>query len=134
MRKVSGLGVLGLLWLAGCCPFTRVCPIHAQTTRGMLRHVVVFRFKAEATPEQIKAVEEGFRALPGKIPGVRYFEWGTDISPEKLSDGFTHCFLVTFADERARDAYLPHPAHKAFVEQLKPILDKAFVVDYVAKK
>jgi hypothetical protein len=134
MRRLLGVGVLGLLVLAGCCPFTRVCPIHAQTTRGKVRHVVLFRFKAEAKPEQIKAVEDGFRALPGKIPGVRYFEWGTDISPEKISDGFTHCFLVTFDTAKARDAYLPHPAHKAFAESLKPILDKVLVVDYVAKK
>jgi len=134
VKKLLGLGVLGALLLAGCCPFTGICPIHAQTTRGMLRHVVLFKFKGEATPEQIKAVEEGFRALPGKIPGVRYFEWGTDVSPEKLSDGFTHCFLVTFDTAKARDAYLPHPAHKAFAESLKPILDKVLVVDYVAKK
>ncbi|HRT97747.1 MAG TPA: Dabb family protein [Planctomycetota bacterium] len=111
-----------------------MCPIHAQTTRGKVRHVVLFKFKAEATPQQIKAVEEGFRALPAKISGIRYFEWGTDISPEKLSDGFTHCFLVTFDTEKARDAYLPHPAHKAFVEVLKPILDKVLVVDYVAQR
>ena len=134
MRRTLGAVVIGLLVLAGCCPFTRICPIHEQTTRGKLRHVVLFRFKAEATPQQIKAIEDGFRALPAKTGGVRYFEWGTDVSPEKLSDGFTHCFLVTFGDAKARDAYLPHPAHKAFVEVLKPILDKVLVVDYVAKK
>ncbi|HPD16825.1 MAG TPA: Dabb family protein [Planctomycetota bacterium] len=134
MKRMLGAGILGLLLTAGCCPFTRVCPIHAQTTRGKVRHVVLFKFKAEATPQQIKAVEEGFRALPAKISGIRYFEWGTDISPEKLSDGFTHCFLVTFDTEKARDAYLPHPAHKAFVEVLKPILDKVLVVDYVAQR
>lgn len=134
MKGMVATGILGLLLTAGCCPFTRVCPIHAQTTRGKVRHVVLLKFKAEATPQQIKAVEEGFRALPGKISGVRYFEWGTDISPEKLSDGFTHCFLVTFDTEKARDAYLPHPAHKAFVEVLKPVLDKVLVVDYVAQR
>ncbi|MBM4042998.1 MAG: Dabb family protein [Planctomycetes bacterium] len=112
----------------------RACPCAARTVQGKLRHVVLFKFKAEATPQQIKAVEDGFRALPSQIPGVRSFEWGTDVSPEKLSDGFTHCFLVTFDDAKARDAYLPHPAHKAFVEVLKPILDKVLVVDYVAKK
>jgi hypothetical protein len=134
VRKASGFAVLGLLLLAGCCPFTGMCPIYPQTTRGKVRHVVLLKFKAEATPQQVKAVEEGFRALPSKIPGVRYFEWGTDISPEKLSEGYTHCFLVTFDTANARDAYLPHPAHKAFVEVLKPILDKVLVVDYIAQK
>ncbi len=45
----------------------------------------------------------------------------------------THAFLLTFDNAADRDAYLPHPAHKEFVEILKPILDKATVVDFVAK-
>ena len=28
------------------------------------------------------------------------FEWGTTISPENRSQGFAHCFLVTFADAK----------------------------------
>ena len=55
------------------------------------------------------------------------------MSPEGLNDGFTHCFFVTFADKAGLDAYLPHAEHQAFVAKLKPVLDKACVVDYVAK-
>ncbi len=134
MRRTLGAVVFGLLVLAGCCPLRSICPCHQPTAQGKLRHVVLLKFKAEATPQQIKAIEEGFCALPAKTGGVRFFEWGTDVSPENLSDGFTHCFLVTFDDAKARDAYLPHPAHKAFVEVLKPVLDKVLVVDYVAKR
>ena len=49
------------------------------------------------------------------------------------SKGFTHCFVVTFADEKGREAYLPHPAHKAFVNVLLPVLDDVLVVDYWTK-
>ncbi|SFI26918.1 Dabb family protein [Planctomicrobium piriforme] len=97
---------------------------------ALLRHVVLFKFKPEATPEQIAALVEAFEKLPGQISEIRDFEWGTDVSPEGLSKGFTHCFFVTFASEAARDAYLPHPAHQAFVAQLKPILEDVTVVDY----
>ncbi|PVD54066.1 stress responsive protein [Terrimonas sp.] len=99
----------------------------------MLRHVVLFKFKESATPEQIKKVEDAFKALPSKIKEVKAFEWGTNNSPEGLNEGLTHCFFVTFASEKDREAYLPHPEHKAFVEVLKPYLEKAVVVDYWAK-
>jgi hypothetical protein len=100
---------------------------------GKVRHVVLFKFKAGATPEQIKSVEDAFRALPTKIPGIVSLEWGTNISPENKSQGFTHCFLLTFKDAQDRDAYLPHPAHKAFGKSLRPILDQVLVFDFVAK-
>jgi hypothetical protein len=57
----------------------------------------------------------------------------TDNSPEGLAQGFTHCFLVTFQSTADRDAYLPHAAHQAFVAKIKPVLEKALVVDYWAK-
>jgi hypothetical protein len=99
-----------------------------------LRHVVLFKFKADATKEQIQEIVAGFQALPKKIDGITAFEWGTDNSPEGLADGFTHCFVVTFKDAKSRDAYLPHPAHKGFVEVLLPRLEKVLVVDYFAQK
>jgi hypothetical protein len=101
--------------------------------KGLLRHVVLFKFKDGTTPAQVKEIENAFRALPGKIPEVAAFEWGTDNSPEGLAQGFTHCFFVSFRDAKGREAYLPHPAHKAFVEILKPHLDKVLVIDYDAK-
>jgi Stress responsive A/B Barrel Domain len=99
-----------------------------------LRHAVLFKFKDTSTPADIKKVEDAFRALPSKIKEVSGFEWGTNNSPENLNQGFTHLFFVTFKSEKDREAYLPHPAHKAFVEVLMPHLDKVLVLDYWAGK
>lgn len=104
------------------------------TAAPVLRHVVCFKFKPEATAEQIKKIETEFVALKKKIPQIAAVEWGTDNSPEKLADGFTHCFIVTFKSEADRDAYLPHPEHKKFVEILKPVLEKPFVIDFWTKE
>ena len=98
----------------------------------LLRHVVLFGFKDGTSPEQIEAIEQTFVALPDKIDLIRDFEWGTDVSVEGLSQGHTHCFFVTFLSEVDRDAYLPHPAHKAFVELIQPHLAQVTVVDYWA--
>lgn len=100
---------------------------------GALRHVVLFKFKDGTPPGKLREIEEKFRSLESRMPGIAGFEWGTNVSPEKLDQGFTHCFLVTFPDAAARDAYLPHPAHQEFVDVLRPHLDKVLVIDYVAR-
>lgn len=105
-----------------------------QEKNKMLRHVVLFKFKDTSSKEDIAKVVDEFRKLPSKISEVADFEFGTDNSPEKLADGFTHCFFITFKSEKDREAYLPHKAHLAFVDVLKPHLDKVLVVDYFAGK
>ncbi len=102
---------------------------HSQVQQ-LLRHVVLFKFKDDATPAQVKEVVDAFRELPKKIDAIHDFEMGTDVSVENLAQGFTHCFLVTFKDEKGRAAYLPHQAHKEFVEIALPRVDKVLVVDY----
>lgn len=99
----------------------------------VLRHVVFFKFKESATPEQIKQVEEAFAALPGKISELKALHWGTNVSPEKLDKGFTHCFLCEFDSDAGRDAYLKHPAHDAFVAIAGPVLADVTVIDFWAR-
>ena len=99
---------------------------------GPIRHVVHLKFKPESDQAQIQRVVESFAALRGSIPLIESIESGTNVSPEGLDQGYTHCWIVSFKNASDRDAYLVHPAHKAFVEALKPILDEALVVDFVA--
>jgi hypothetical protein len=101
---------------------------------NVLRHVVMFKFKDSSKAEDIKKVEDAFRSLADKLSLIKDFEWGKNSSPENLNQGLTHCFLVTFSSEKDRDTYLTHPDHQAFVEILKPHLDKVTVVDYWAGK
>lgn len=96
----------------------------------MLRHLVLLKFRAEATVVEVGAIVQAFVALPAKISAVKALEWGTDVSPEGLGKGFTHSFLLSFADAAGRDAYLPHPAHQAFVAHLQPLLADVLVIDY----
>ena len=139
MRKILlCLALTGLFW-AGCVDSESVRRCFRQSMQQgkdmqRLRHVVLFKFKEETPPEQIEALENAFSALPHAIDEIFNLEWGTDISVENLAQGFTHCFLLTFQSEKDRDTYISHPAHKAFVAMLQPHLEKALVVDYMAKK
>lgn len=105
-----------------------------KTDSKALRHVVLFKFKDSSTQEDVKKVEQAFAALATKIPLIKDFEWGKNTSPENLNQGLTHCFIATFSSDKDRDTYLVHPDHKAFVEVLKPHLDKVTVIDYWAGK
>ena len=144
---------LGILTLSGCKPAetqTATAPgtptdaeeqektaVASTTNRTdikdgepVLRHAVFFAFKESASEEDIQTVADAFAALPSKIPEIIDFQWGVNNSPEGLDDGFTHCFLLTFADEAGREVYLPHQEHKAFGDVLRPYMEKVFVIDY----
>jgi hypothetical protein len=96
----------------------------------VLRHAVFFKFKDATSDEDLAKIVAAFDALPKKIDSIKDYQRGKNISPFGLDDGLTHCFLITFADEAGRTKYLPHPEHNAFVDVLKPHLDKVFVIDY----
>lgn len=127
MKKIKGLNVVlmvfsAMLLLTGC----------QNTKEEQMRHIVVFKYKPDATKEQIEKVTKAFGELKDKIPGIISFEHGINDSPENKNLGFTHVYLLTFEDAQARDTYLPHPEHKKFGQLLGElgILEDAFVVDY----
>lgn len=101
-----------------------------EQTEKRLRHVVLFKFKPEVDQQQIQQVVREFAALEKKIDAIVDWEGGKDVSVEGFARGYTHCFVVTFVDEKGRDAYLPHPAHQAFVDLVKPKLESVLVIDY----
>lgn len=137
LRSLSTTALLLCICLTGCqsrsnCIECKECPA-VQDTTGVYRHVVVFKFKETTTQEQIAQIVKDFGSLQDDIKEIIAYEHGTNVSPEGLDQGFTHVFLVTFKDKAGLDVYLPHPAHKAFVEKLLPFLDQPFVVDFVAQ-
>lgn len=122
-----------VIFIATMIMVTNAGQAQSQNEEKFLRHVVLFKFKDTSGPADVKKVEDAFAGLSKKISLIKQFEWGTNNSPENLNQGLTHCFFVTFKSEKDRDAYLVHPDHQAFVEVLKPHLDKVTVIDYWAK-
>jgi hypothetical protein len=113
-------------------PLLLAFPRAASAQAGPVRHIVIFKYRAGATAEQIQQVTDAFAALKETIPGIVSFEHGVNNSPEGKNMGFTHVYQLTFRDAAARDRYLPHPEHVKFGELLGRlgILEDAFVVDY----
>lgn len=134
MKACLVLGLVAAAMCSGCFDVKVGGVAPAVRTKGLLRHVVLLSFKEGTSSRDIRNIESKFRELPKKIDEIRDFEWGTDVSVEELAKGYTHCFFVTFKNAADRDAYLPHPAHKAFVDVLTPHLEEVLVIDYVAGK
>ncbi|MFZ4170271.1 Dabb family protein [Enterobacter ludwigii] len=96
----------------------------------MIRHILFITFTDSALPEHILAVRSAFLQIPDRIEGVTSVEWGVNDSPEAKNAGFTHCVLMTFVDEAARQRYLPHSAHDDLKTIFRPILKDIIVLYY----
>ena len=108
-------------------------PLFSHAADSSLRHVVSFKFKKEAKPDDIAKIETAFVSLKTKIHEIQSLEWGTDVGPEGLSKGFTHTWILHFKDVASLKVYIDHPEHVAFVKMLKPSLEDVFVMDFHPK-
>ena len=109
-------------------------PAAAAAAGPRVRHVVLVRFAAGTEPAEIEAVFDALANLRAVVPGMLGFDAGRNISPEGLARGYTHGFVVDFADAAARDAYLAHPDHKvagaALVALCEGGIDGVLVLDF----
>lgn len=124
MRRITLLLMLSIL----------VSCSGGQKDEGLLKHVVFFKWHDAVSEEKINELVGVFAALPSKIDVIQDLEYGADVSVEGLQKGYTHCFILTFASEKERDIYLPHPDHKALGEAIGPYLDDVMVIDFIVHK
>jgi quinol monooxygenase YgiN len=94
----------------------------------VIRHIVIFRFKAEATQSDREAFLEMLRALPAKISEIVEFEAGFDVvrSPR----AFDLALVASYADLAALDRYAKHEHHLPVIERSKEICEQVASVDY----
>lgn len=95
----------------------------------MIDHLVLFKLKPEATPEQQERMVRELGALRGKIDGIVDLTVGRNFS--ERSQGYEVGLCVRFNDRAALEGYLPHPAHRGCVDEfVRPIMADVIVVDY----
>lgn len=96
----------------------------------MNRHVVLIKKREGVDPSAVDAAKSGLEALQGQIPGIVAVSWGANNSPEGRNHGFDLGFTVDFVDAAARDAYLPHPAHQAYIPVALAVADDVLIFDF----
>ncbi|PYH96861.1 hypothetical protein BO71DRAFT_396657 [Aspergillus ellipticus CBS 707.79] len=104
----------------------------------MIVHIVQFQFKVSLAPEKVQEACAHLVSLQTKClhpvtqtPYIRSFKAGKENSPEGMSNGITHVFVMEFDSNEDREYYLTKdPAHLGFVQTLDGLLEKAQVVDF----
>jgi len=96
----------------------------------VLKHMVNLAYKNDATEAQIDEAIKAFINLKEEIPEIIDIEWALNDSTEGHSNGLTHCFILTFANEHAREIYLFHKAHLDLISKVGPLIKDVLVLDY----
>jgi hypothetical protein len=86
----------------------------------VIRHVAVFRWLEDTTPEQVDAVRAGLDEMVPQVPTIRAYAHGPDLS---LGEGrWDYAVVADFDDAAGYEAYVDHPAHQAVaIDRIAPI-------------
>lgn len=95
----------------------------------MLLHVVLLKTRPAVGETEVTALRDAVLALRDLIPGIVSIDWGPNTSPEDLGQGYDLGFVVAFEDAAARDAYLPHPEHRAAMPFVRAVAETVLVYD-----
>jgi hypothetical protein len=95
----------------------------------MFNHMVVARFKAGTTQDQIDAITAGLASLPGAIEAIDEYRFGQDAG---ITDGtWDYGILARFATESDYAAYASHPAHVEVIQtRITPVVDEIARVQF----
>ncbi|NLQ17736.1 Dabb family protein [Marinomonas sp. M1K-6] len=96
----------------------------------MIRHILLIQFNEFAALSNISIFFETLDSITERVEGIASIEWGVNNSNEGANKGFTHCVMMTFIDEAARNHYLPHAAHDEIKKLLGPLLSDMIIIDY----
>ena len=81
----------------------------------MIRHVVMFTFKDEATEAQIADAIGGLSALPALIPEIKAFRLGRDVGVNH--GNFNLAITADFDDVAGYLVYRDHPEHQKVIRE-----------------
>jgi hypothetical protein len=98
----------------------------------MIRHIVMFRLKdfssAEEKLKAAKAVKAELLAMKEKIPVIREFEVGINVTVD--TSAFDVVINSSFESSEDLETYRIHPDHQAFIRFNKNYSISKAVIDY----
>lgn len=101
----------------------------SEPPTAMIEHIVLIRWKEDASQEAKDSAMTELRNLKGKIPSILEVTSGVNFS--ERAKGYTHGLVFHFKDKAAVEAYLAHPDHVHVVQKfLNPFREDTLVFDY----
>jgi Stress responsive A/B Barrel Domain len=95
----------------------------------MIRHVVIFRWIAEATEEQKQQVAAELRRLPALLPVLRAYHVGPDLG--LVEGNFQFAVVADFDDLEGLQVYRDNPEHREIIAKfIQPMAAQRAAVQY----
>lgn len=98
----------------------------------MIRHIVFWKFRAEAEGRSAAANRDEVRTLleglPARIPGI--LEWEVGVCAGGGEEEVELCLCSLFENPAALAAYTVHPDHRRVVDLLRRVRAEKRVADY----
>jgi hypothetical protein len=94
----------------------------------MLTHVVIWKYRAEATEREREEHVALLRALPKSIPQIESFAVGFDVL--RLPRSYDTGLVATFRDRAGLAVYTDHPEHQIAAAYGRNISEHVASVDF----
>lgn len=94
----------------------------------MLRHIVLQKFKSDASPEQRAALRAAVERMAASVPEVRSLVCGSNIGSGPNHHDFA--VVIDFDDMPAFRRYIESPAHRTFVAEHAGIVEKLAAIQH----
>lgn len=94
----------------------------------MIDHIVLVKFGASTTQEQLQEVVDRFKALRSHLTGIVDIQAGINFSEK--NQGYQVVLSVRFEDKAALEAYGPNPHHQAVAAFIREVgREDSLIVD-----
>ncbi len=95
----------------------------------MIRHMVLFRFRADATSQDRQSVLADMGRLSSLFPAMRRFGLGENVSQRDQT--FSHVMTMEFDDREQLESYLGSSVHEDFVaNHFRPNIEQRAIASY----
>ena len=102
----------------------------------MIAHLVLFRPKADMSPQERQSVLDGLTSAAIDIPSVRTLRVGRRVRhgvagyEQAMHQDFEYAVIIEFDNVEGLKAYLAHPKHTALGDHFTRLSSAALAYDY----
>ncbi len=95
----------------------------------MVKRIILLSFKDSVSMKNIESVIRLLGHMSTSVRGVLNFEYGLNVCDESCKTKYSHCVVIDFRSELAKERYLVHKERIQLKERLLKMTSDIEVVD-----
>jgi len=101
----------------------------------MIRHIVLFRPRADLSADERAGLTDALRTAIEMIPSIRRARLGRRVThgrpyEQRMRVDYEYAAMLDFDDLSGLRMYLEHPAHEALATRFFRVLDESLIYDF----